>query len=451
MKTSVIVAGLLAVALAAELQAQQSGVDQRLEQLEQEIRVLKRQRELDTEAADVRTKESPTITASREGFALKSAGGNFVLRLKGVLQADSRWYLDDDAKNGTDSFLIRRARPILEGTLFKDFDFRLMPDFAGSSVTLFDAYAEWRHWPWLKLRVGKFKTPIGLEQLQEDVNTLFTERSLVTALVPNRDVGVQLGGDVLNGVVTYAAGVFNGVPDGANGDLDNSDGKDFAGRLFFQPFKATDIEPLQGLGFGVAGSIGDQSGSLVSPNLPSFKSAGQNTFFKYATGAALTNTVIANGQRVRLSPQGYYYWGPVGILGEYALSEQEVHKGETSDHLRNHAWQVAGSVVLTGEAASFKGVNPRKPFDLKNCNWGALELVGRYGVLTIDSDAFPTFANPNSAAEEAREWAVGLNWYLNKNLKLAFDYAQTQFDGGATGGKDRETERVVLTRAQLAF
>ena len=108
-------------------------------------------------------------------------------------------------------------------------------------------------------------------------------------------------------------------------------------------------------------------------------------------------------------------------------------------------------MVLTGERASFRGVTPKKPFDLKSGGWGALELAGRYSVLRIDPDAFPTFASLSTSAQEARAWTVGLNWYLNKNVRAYLDYEETAFDGGAAGGKDRDTERVIFTRAQVSF
>src|SRR2546427_2251086 len=170
-----MVVGLLAASLAATAHAQESTIPQRLDELEQEIRILKRRRELEQESVQQKVKETPIVTAGKDGFALKSPDGNFVLNLKGLVQADSRWYLDDQDHNGVDTFLIRRARPILEGTLFKDFDFRLMPDFAGSSATLFDAYVEWKHWQALKLRIGKFKSPAGLGQLEEGIFTSFTQ------------------------------------------------------------------------------------------------------------------------------------------------------------------------------------------------------------------------------------------------------------------------------------
>ena len=42
---------------------------------------------------------------------------------------------------------------------------------------------------------------------------LFMERALPNALVPNRDVGVQVLGDIKGGLVSYLGGVMNGVAD----------------------------------------------------------------------------------------------------------------------------------------------------------------------------------------------------------------------------------------------
>jgi phosphate-selective porin OprO/OprP len=445
-------------------------IDQKIEQLDQEIRILKRQRELDQEQARLqadqaaqKAKTAPIIAAGPDGFSLKSADGNFVLKLRGYAQADGRFYLHDEARNGTDTFLMRRVRPILEGTVYRDFDFRLMPDFgngASSSTILQDAWVEWHYWPWLKVRAGKYKVPVGLEWLQEDKWTAFAERGLPTGLVPQRDVGVQLSGDLFGGVVSYAVGVFNGVVDGGISDLDTWDSKDGAARIFIQPFKTTDIDPLKGFGFGAGGSIGNQQFTSTSTNLASYKTTGQNTFFTFGKGVA------PDGLEYRLAPQAYYYWGPLGLLGEYTLAEQKLRNGTVHKFMRNSAWQTEVSFVLTGENASYNGVTPRRPFDLKAGTWGAFEIVGRYGDLHLDPDAFNVnttgagarFASPITAAQEAREWGVGLNWYLNKSIKLVLDYEQTMFDGGAgtTSGtayvvKSRETEQVVITRAQFAF
>ncbi len=56
---------------------------------------------------------------------------------------------------------------------FRDFDFNLTPDFAGSAATIFDAWLNYRIGPELQLRAGKFKEPLGLENLQSDAVSSF--------------------------------------------------------------------------------------------------------------------------------------------------------------------------------------------------------------------------------------------------------------------------------------
>jgi phosphate-selective porin OprO/OprP len=137
---------------------------------------------------------------------------------------------------------------------------------------------------------------------------------------------------------------------------------------------------------------------------------------------------------------------------EYVLSSQEVKSttNVSAANLRNRAWQVAATYVLTGERASYNGVKPRKPFDPKQNTWGALELAARYSQLEVDRNAFPRFADPAKSSRAARAWTGGLNWYLNPVVKTSVDYAYTWFDRGATTG-DRAAERAVFSRIQFSF
>jgi phosphate-selective porin OprO and OprP len=238
---------------------------QQIQQLDQKVRVLERQKELDVEASDAKAKEAPKIVIGNAGLSAASGDSNFVFQLHGLVQTDNRTFFNDRDNHGksiqgNDTFLLRRARPIFSGTLYKDFDFNFTPDFAGSSVQIFDVYLNYRYAPWLQLRGGKFKVPVGLEVLQSDPVTGFSERALPSALMPSRDIGFQLWGDVANGRLSYAAGVFNGVGDGRNSaNSDFEDHREFAGRLFLLPFKGTSVSALQNLGFGVGGSWGNTS------------------------------------------------------------------------------------------------------------------------------------------------------------------------------------------------
>lgn len=435
------------------------------QELDQKIRVLARNDELAAEAAEAKAKEGPRLSIGANGFTLSSADTNFVLRLGGLLQVDSRTYLNDSPYlEGNDGFLIRRARPILEGTVFRDFDYLLVSDFAGGSPTLVDAWINYRYTPALQLRFGKMKGPVGLEHLQADAVGSFNERSLANDLVPSRNLGLQLGGEISGGIASYAVGVYNQTGDyRSSNNSDFNDNKELSGRIFLQPFKTFSVESLQGLGFGVAGSWADLTYNANGlPNttggtLPGYVSAGQQQFFAYNPAVG---TVQADGTHWRLSPQGYYYWGPFGFLGEYIISDQGVYNTATLGRadLQNTAWQAAAQWVLTGEAASFRGIVPRHAFDPRAGNWGAWQLVARVSQLKIDDDAFPVFANPATSANEAFSWSVGLNWWLNKNIRVLTSFSYTTFDGGGTvpptvppGTVTAQDEMVFFTRVQLAF
>ena len=435
----------------SEQEAAANTNQEQIQELDQKVRILARQHELDQEDAAAAAKTRPRFKLDASGFTLGSADTNFAISLQGVLQEDSRTFFADHniANSG---FLLRRARPIISGTVFRDFDFNFTPDFGGNTAQIVDAYLNYRYRPELQLEAGKFKSPVGLEHLVADRNTLFNERSLVTDLMPNRDLGVALHGDLFGGAVSYAAGIFNGAPDynGTTVNADSDNDKAFAGRLFFQPWKTSDVDWLRGLGFGAGGSYeSDRNGA--SGLTPGYTTDGQQKFFVY------TNGIAANGQHWRISPQGYYYYGPFGILGEYVISDQQVSRTTaplTSADLQHTAWEVAASWVLTGEDASYNSaVTPRHPFDPRAGHWGAWQVVGRYEELNIDNSAFPTFASSTASASSAHAWSAGLNWYLNRNVRVNASFSHTVFSGytGTSPAVPAQTENVFFTRIQLAF
>jgi phosphate-selective porin OprO and OprP len=421
----------------------------KLEDLDQQLRVLQRKLEIEKEQATEKAKVTPTVVAGREGYAVKSADGDFQLKFRGYVQADGRFVGDSDGTSGPTNFVLRRVRPVLEATAFKLFDFKLMPDFGQGTTSLQDAYADLKFVPWLKVRAGKFKGPFGLERLESATELTFVERGTPTNIAPNR---VQAFGDLAHERISYAVGIFNGVVDGGSTDTDDHSGKDVEGRVFFLPFKKAKSETFQQLGLGVAGSDGSQRGTLTTPNLPTYKTAAQQTFFKYRSDGTATGTTFADGQHWRFGPQAYYYVGSVGFLTEYYVSSQRVRLGTKGADVQSAAWQVSGQWALTGEKESYRGiVSPRRNFDRQTGGWGGFELTARVGQQTIDDTAFPVFANPSAAARAALDSVVGVNWFVNKFVKLTGQYENINFDGGAPNGGDRSAERGVFTRVQFAF
>ncbi|KFN50989.1 hypothetical protein P873_04650 [Arenimonas composti TR7-09 = DSM 18010] len=418
-----------------------AALDQRLRELE---RRLDQQAGAETArvAAETARAAAPTVTIDGRGLSVRDSGGDFELKIRGLVQADHRVFLDDDDAFG-DGFLLRRVRPTFEGSLGRLIGWRITPELAGDSASLVDAYIDVRFDPRFTLRAGKVKGPIGLERLQAGSAISFVERGFPTELAPNRELGVQLMGEFAGGKVSYVAGIYNGAADGRDGSTTDPDhNREFAGRLFFEPWRGTD-SALAGLGFGVAGSTGDKEGA-GNAFLPRYRTPGQNVFFNYRGGVA------ADGRHSRFSPQGWYYKGPFGATFEAIHSRQELLLGGVSETLEHAAWGLNLGWVLTGEDASWRGVRPDRPFSAGADGWGAFELVGRFGELDIDDDAFPFFADPVLAATRARSWGIGLNWYLTSNLRFVVDHTRTRFDGGAVGG-DRDDEKTLFTRLQVAF
>ena len=427
---------------------------ERIESLERELRELKKDtRKL--EVSDENQAKVKPVAGYQDGFFIGTSDGKYKLKVGGYVHSDSRWALDDSDNPTVDSFLIRRARLDIRGTLAERFEFRLMPDFAGSSLVLQDAYLDTKFAPWAVLRAGKFKTPYGIERLQSATNLLFIERALPDNLVPNRDIGVQLYGDFRQGEIGYQLAVLNGVPDSGSGDLDVNDAVDVAARVFAHPFKNTTIKPLADLGFGIAGTYGEQQGSATSPQLPQFRTSSRNTYFRYSSDGLATGTTVADGTHWRVSPQGYWYWGPFGSLFEYGISSQELRKDTVDGKTQNDAWQVRASYLLTGEKANYRQIVPEKNFDFGGGGWGAWELAVRYASLDIDNDTFDKgFADPLRSVTKIDSVTAGLNWYLNKNVEWALNYEHSWFDGGFRDGTtvlDRDPEDVFLTRLQFVF
>ena len=438
---------------ASDLELEQ--LKKQLAELDQKVRILEREREIDGDAAAAKAATAPKLSLGANGFSFASADSNFVAQLHALVQFDSRSFFNDGGVNGNDGFLIRRARPIFTGTVFHDFDFNFTPDFGGTFVQIQDAYVNYRFSPEIQVQAGKFKSPVGLELLQSDPATAFNERSIASDFVPNRDLGIDLHGDLAGGVASYAVGIFNGATDnsGTTTNASFQDGKAVVARAFFQPWKNSDANALRGLGFGVGGSYAaNHPASAVTGLTSGYLTDGQQSFFKYSSG------VTANGVQWRLSPQASYYYGPLGVLAEYVISDQKASiTGSPGKDLQNKAWEITGSWIFTGEDAGYTAITPLHPFDPRSNQWGAWQLVARYGELSVDKNVFADgLSDPAKYAYGAQAWSVGINWFLNKNIRANLSYSRTVFNGFtgvAVPGtfNPAQPENVLFSRLQLVF
>ena len=238
--------------------------------------------------------------------------------------------------------------------------------------------------------------------------------------------------------VIVVAGANRGVPLNENR---GAVAEDLAARVAWQPFRsATAPGAMNGFGVHLGGSTGMQEGG----QLPSFRTSVGQVYFSSDRGAA------AAGRRNRVSPAVFYYYKRFGGFAEFMQSGQRVARDVVARDVTNRGWEMTGSYVLTGEAASDRNVRPRENFDPTQGHWGALQVLGRYTELYVDPEIFDAGFAATGASRKARSFTAATNWYPNTAVKYYFTFERTMFDAFA-GGADRASENVILLRAQIGF
>jgi phosphate-selective porin OprO/OprP len=419
--------------------------------------------------------QSGFVDAGPGGFALRSADKQAQLRFHLQVQADGRFWKGTTPAKASETFFLRRAIPWIDGTLPGGISFLVAPDFAqipstnsvaqgNAAINLPDAYLQLKILDELQFRFGKFRAPIGLERLQPTGQLFFNEFAIATQLTPLRDLGGQVQGEFGQGLVGYAAGVFNGAVDNAYTDLDPSSYKDVEGMVYVRPFGPSTPDLFQYAVLGVAGTAGRRHGAPQnagqSTNLPTYKSPGGSSIFSYkaaSANAAVADTVIATGQQRRLNVHGYYSVGPFGLLAEYIYSQQRVGLNYNNVTAGNQGWTAEASVFLFGGKASYSQAQVLTPFDPKAGTFGALELVGRASQLKFDDSLFGATADATkpvdqaTSVKKATELAGGLSWYWSRSVRILLSYNHTSYQAGAAAGANRPSENVFFGRTQLNY
>ena len=107
---------------------------------------------------------------------------------------------------------------------------------------------------------------------------------------------------------------------------------------------------------------------------------------------------------------------------------------------------------MTGDTAGYDGPKIKKPLNPAKGQWGGLQVAARINQFEADPDTFAqNFADITKSARKATAWGLGLNWYVNKNIKQIVGFERTTFEGGAAKGADRKAENALFIRSQLSF
>ncbi len=428
------------------------------------------QKEIDVLQNKANSTPTPTAGFNGEHFFLKSPDGQFTIMPVGYLNAQYTFYNGDGAP--ADTFAIRRARFGVQGNYGSQLDYAFLFETA-SSLTIRDAYIDFKPWNWLKIMGGQYKVPFSMEVGTGDTNVEFAERSINTVLYPDaggafRAPGIDVHGDLSNGRAQYWVGIFNG-----QGLLTASTTNEVevTGRVRFSPWKDTDSIFLKGFSFG--GSA-EHSRSRALSNELSFSGAltdGTYTFFPQFR---------INGGVERYN--GFFSWlrGGLGIRGEYTqLLQKRSNIGSftpggigfnTLPGVVGKGTYLSATYLLTGEQEPENAIprvkhpviGPNSPGETGGPGWGAWALKARYawlqgraGGATCDATTTPTcpitpVIEP-TYSDHTTQWTFGFNWYLNYWVLVKSDFNLNQLHDPSVQGILPRNYYVFIEGIQFRF
>lgn len=357
------------------------------------------------------------------------SGDKWTVRLGGHVQMDYINWANSSASipNTQDYFEFRRLRLVAEGTGYGVYDFRLQmtlepetvnesPAGTVTSPDVKDAYFSINEVPWLgRVRIGNFFVPFSLEQVTNDTNNIFLERSIPTqgVFAAEREVGIAIYNCTDDQSVTWASGVFfDSISEGLKERIDNNQGYRVSGRLTWVPY----YDELSNGRYVVHTGIGilhteDQDDRVrfrARPQIhegPRIIDSGVLAADSYTTGNLELAVIMGN-----IAVQSEAFASSVDLL---AGGRETVHGGYA--HV---------SYFLTGENRIYErfgqhGAQFGRNIPFSNvfgtphgCSLGAWELKARYSHLNLNS----------VDRGEYNDATVGCNWYWSDRVRVMFDY-----------------------------
>lgn len=354
----------------------------------------------------------PTPGSYDEGFYL--VGSNDILKFKGYAQFDA--YFPMGKSPGISEFLVRRARFAATGFFKKNFRYMLNASYDKGKAALQEVFLESRHISFAHLRVGQFKVPFSLTNLQSDAQLDFISRSfIVENFSPSYDIGAMLFSDKKYKHFDYAFGVFNGR--GLN-QSENNNSKFIIGRVEFSPFISSTQSALSKFYLGASVAHGKHNNNVGQTSYETVTEVPVFTF---------NDSVNQIGKTTIYGYDMVWYIKNFSVQAEYLQFKGEYLSNNNSNlDFESSGYHIACTFLLTGEDKKRNQfVKPKKEFDPANGAWGAFEVAARYEKARLS----PSYqlASFSKGTDGLKLITVGINWYLNDDVRVVLNYSKYIF------------------------
>ena len=390
------------------------------------------------------------------GLVFETVDGDFKAKIGGRIYADML-YVDGQSsltdrmrpqgnfRTRNDQAFISDARIGIEGTIYKNFFYKLEYDFYGdiNSKTQVDgfrgAYMGMKDIPYIgKITIGQMKEPFSLEELASENNITFLERALPNVFAPGYQWGLEIKNNWFDERLTFAIGAFRNSTH--SGTMSSGNEWCSTARLTCLPwYEAPD--KLVHLGASYSFRLPESGGWNHTDNEIRF----------WQIPELLTRDYIVDTGNFNINAQNLVAWegaavyGPVSVQGELMQTWLSAPNGQLSKTGYLYGGYGYISYIITGEHriydksdGRFKGVEPKHIFSIEDHTWGAWEVAARYSCLNLDDKSV------GISGGIANDITLGLNWYLNPNMRLMINYVYADRAGyGSLNG--------IQTRAQVNF
>ena len=401
------------------------------------------------------------------GLQFDTEDDEFELKIRGMIQADSLVYQQSNQDPVSGGFYLPRTRLYFTGHLTRPIEYQLSFQRAFNNLNVLNAYVNFHYDDRFQFRVGRFKTPFIYEYYKFHIwQLLAPERSLFAEnFQGGRQLGAMAWGELFDKKLEYAVGVFDGP---RRSFTDYNDAKDVYALLNFRPFEGRTGSFLRNLNIGGSVDSGNQNNPLTpavlrtSANASSTSETADQPINNASVPFLVFNqNVREQGNRTLAELHFAYYFRGLSLLGAWDGGTNDFTlkgQGQRPVHLPVQGYFVQAGYLLTGETINDRTlIDPLRPFDLRRGRFGlgAFEVTGRYSALTLGNEVFTKgLADPNLWTDRADMVDAGLNWYLNKWVKVYFDWEHAMFAQPVAyrpGPSLQKTSDLFWLRLQILF
>jgi len=381
-------------------------------------------------AGTVTTDGADIVIKTKGGFEAKTTDGKYSFKIGGRMQLDYNDYdgvINKVAGKSGDDLFFRRARLEMKGKA-NDWGYSLSYNLTGggSIDKLNTTYLGWGKL--IQLTLGQQKEFFGLEDTTSSKWITAVERSLpASAFDTGNTVGIKLHG--ANDMLTYSLGVYKEAIDSDDNSLDTA----MTGRVVFRPVYGDDNLVHLGAGFTLRDGSFDELGARLGVRGGEDKTANK-VKAKYNTGEGDE----LEAYNIELAAA----MGPYHFQAEYFDGEISGPSGIAD--LEADGYAVQAGWIVTGESRKYKtGIAAFDKVKPSGKN-GAWEVFLRYDTLDVANND----ATIDVTGEEGETLTLGVNWYMNSNIKVALNYVDAETDVAINGEDDGDA---LVARFQLAF